>query len=237
MPRRARLRLAHIPFHVIHRGSNGTAVFRRTRDRLLYLHLLRTHAASFGVAVHAYVLMTNHVHLLMTPGDAVAISEAMKRIAQMYVQHFNRWYGRTGTLWNSRFRSSLVDSERYLMTCYRYIECNPVRAGMVADPAAYRWSSHRANAYGQPDPLISPHSALHVLGRTPDERRLAYRELFRTPLDERELRRIREAAKSGLVLGDAPFEAQITATLQKPVTARRRGRPKKTENPAANSIA
>ena len=146
MPRRARLRLAGYPVHIVHRGNNRAACFRDDTDYRVYLVLLCQHSQEFDCAVHAYVLMTNHVHMLVTPQRADGTSFMMKQVAQRYVHYFNKKYGRTGTLWDSRYKSSIVDERRYLLCCYRYIELNPVRAGMVQHPAEYVWSSYGCNA-------------------------------------------------------------------------------------------
>ena len=191
------------------------------QDRLRYLAELKQQAGRHGVAVHAYVLMSNHVHLLMTPRDEHGVSRLMKGLGERYVFYFNRRHGRTGTLWESRPYSSLVDSERYLFTCHRYIECNPVRAGLVRDPGRYAWSSYRANALGAADALLSPHPAVTALGRNPRERQAAYRELFRSELDHESLDEIRQTTRGGFVLGGAEFQARMSAALGVPVTRRR----------------
>src|SRR6185312_13463069 len=178
MPRHARLRIAGLPLHVIQRGNNRARCFTREGDYGLYMGMLGELCVKFECELHAYVLMTNHVHLLMTPGDAASVSNVMKNLGQRYVQHVNRMDGRSGSLWEGRFRSSIVDTEAYLLRCYRYIECNPVRAGMVADPADYPWSSYRANALGEADPVITPHVRYLSLGQTGIERRIRYLKLF-----------------------------------------------------------
>jgi putative transposase len=170
MPRRPRLRAAGIPFHVIQRGNNRSACFFGNQDRRLYLDHLCALTRKYQVAVHAYVLMTNHVHLLMTPKEPDGVGLVMKFLGQLYVQYINRTYRRSGSLWEGRFRSCLVDNEGYLLACHRYIECNPVRAGMVQHPADYPWSSFRANASGEPSSLVTAHPCIATLGRTPNER-------------------------------------------------------------------
>src|SRR5215467_13960820 len=141
MPRRARIMLAEVPVHIIQRGHNRDICFFSDRDYKRYLDDLRELAPQFGCAVHAYCLMTNHVHLLLTPQTTDGCGLLMKRLGQCYVQYVNRSYGRSGTLWEGRFRSALVQSERYLLACSRYIELNPVRAAIVRHPSHYRWSS------------------------------------------------------------------------------------------------
>lgn len=224
MARHPRLRLAGIPLHVIQRGNNRSRCFHSDADRRRFLDYLGQQARRHSVSVHAYALMSNHVHLLMTPEqDDDAIGLVMKFLGQHYVQYFNRTYGRTGSLWEGRFRSCLVDRETYLLCCHRYIEMNPVRAGMVRQPDDYPWSSYRANAMGQPDPLLSIHPVVAALGRTPDERRAAYRELFQHALESTVIDEIRNATKGGRALGAPPFVTAMAREFGRPVTKVRRG--------------
>jgi len=183
MPRLPRPRLADMPFHVIQRGNNRAACFFCDGDRRRYLEDLRIQALRHGVSVHAYVLMTNHVHLLVTAREPEGVSKLMKFVGQLYAQYVNRRYERSGSSWDGRFHSRLIDSESYLLQCHRYVECNPVRASMVRHPGAYRWSSYRANALGAPDPLVTPHPLIRALGRTDAESQAAYRELFLQELE------------------------------------------------------
>ena len=168
MPRRARIVAGGYPMHVILRGIDRTAIFFDDSDYRLFLDYLSGAADVESVGVHAYVLMTNHVHLLMTAEDAAGIPQVMKRLGQRYVQHINRRYQRTGGLFEGRFRSSLIEADGYLLACQRYIELNPVRAGMVEAPADYRWSSHRANALGHADAIITPHPLYQSLAESND---------------------------------------------------------------------
>ncbi|WP_280550624.1 transposase [Halomonas sp. 11-S5] len=214
MTRRARLLLPGTPLHLIQRGNNRSVCFADGDDCQAYLTLLDEVSRACGVAIHAYVLMTNHVHLLATPAqDPQAISAMMKRLGQVYVQRFNRRYRRTGTLFEGRFRSCLVGEARYLLACHAYIELNPLRAGMVAHPAEYRWSSYAANAQGSPDPIITPHAVIRDLGGTPIERHAGYRELFREYLEEGLVDEIRQVTHSGLVLGTPRFQQQVAELL------------------------
>ena len=224
MARRARLRIAGCPLHVIQRGNNRAACFHSESDRLCYLHLLREEADKFGCSIHAYVLMTNHVHLLLTPSAPDGVSLLMKHLGQQYVQYVNRTKGRTGTLWEGRFRSSIVDSYRYLLSCYRYIEMNPVRAGLVAHPRDYRWSSYRVNAEGAPSKLVTPHDEYLALAATADARAVAYTRLFDAPLGEDCLSEIRHATNGGHVLGRHAFKAAVAAVLGRRVEPARPGR-------------
>lgn len=163
-----------------------------------------------GCLVHAYVFMSNHVHLLMSPNESAGIARTMQAIGRRYVPRFNRRYARTGALWEGRYRATVIDSERYLFTCHRYIELNPVRAGLVAEASCYRWSSFAANAWGQVDELVSPHELYLALSKSPLHRQEAYRALFRAPLADLELRGIRDATNKGWALGDAPFRASVS---------------------------
>ena len=232
MARHARLRLAGCPLHVVQRGNNKSQCFHRESDYLCYLHLLREHAEKFGCAVHAYVLMTNHVHLLLTPEAADGASLLMKHLGQRYVQYVNRTQARSGTLWEGRFRSSIVDRENYLLACYRYIEMNPVRACMVERPADYRWSSYRVNALGAASKLITPHAEYLALAEGILARQLAYRGLFEQPIADRCLQEIRGAARGGYVLGRRGFKAGVAAVLARPVERRSAGRPRTASLPS-----
>lgn len=214
MTRRARLLLPGTPLHLIQRGNNRSVCFADGDDCLAYLTLLEEVSRACSVDIHAYVLMTNHVHLLATPRvDPQAVSAMMKRIGQGYVQRFNRRYRRTGTLFEGRFRSCLVGETRYLLACHAYIELNPVRAGMVGHPGEYRWSSYAGNAQGRPDPIITPHAVIHDLGHTPTQRQAGYRELFRQHLAEGLVDEIRQVTHSGLVLGTPHFQQQVAELL------------------------
>ena len=179
MPRRARLLLPGVPLHLIQRGNNRSACFYADEDYLFYLDNLKLQAEQHGCAVHAWCLMTNHVHLLVTPSKPESASLMMKGLGQRFVQYINRTYARSGTLWEGRFRSCLLQEEDYVLACYRYIEMNPVRASMVEHPAEYRWSSYGANAHGLPSAIIEANPLYTQLGETADLRASAYRELFR----------------------------------------------------------
>ena len=218
MPRRARLRLADIPLHIIQRGNNRSACFFGDFDYSVYLQHLGDLAAVYSCEIHAYVLMTNHVHLLLTPRRPDGASLLMKHLGQRYVQYVNRIYRRSGTLWEGRYRSSLVQVEIYFLRCQRYVELNPVRAGMVASPEAYRWSSFGANALGRRDTLITPHAAFLALGGDESSRRLAYVELFRSELEPGERDDIRLSANAGYALCSERFRKEIESGF-----CRRRG--------------
>ena len=226
MPRRARLSLPGIPWHIIQRGNNRAACFNAEEDYRFYLHYLHEFAAQFGCAVHAYVLMTNHIHLLLTPQQKDSAGLLMKHLGQRYVQYFNRSHQRSGTLWEGRFRSCLTQSEDYVLACYRYIELNPVRAAMVVKPEDYRWSSYHANGQGKADALITPHEQYLGLGQTPTERRAHYRALFRAHVEEALLEEIRQATNGNYALGNKRFQAKVEATLGQRAVRGAAGRPK-----------
>lgn len=221
MARLPRIAAAGFPHHVIQRGNDRQAVFREEADYARYLAWLRDVAVAHGLAVHAYVLMPNHIHLLVTPPTDSALSRAMQSLGRRYVRWFNDKYGRTGTLWEGRFRSAPIDADRYLLACCRYIELNPVRAGMVGSPELYRWSSYAHHAGVRVDPLVTDHPLVWALGNTPFERQLAYRGLFDVDLPLDTLRSIRSATHRGRALGISGDDARV------PAEARPRGRPRK----------
>ena len=200
MSRKPRVSIVGVPQHVIQRGNNRQAIFDNDEDRQAYITWLKDAADKFNVAIHAWVLMTNHVHLLCTPQAPAAISLMMQSLGRRYVQYFNRRYERTGTLWEGRFKSSLVQSEMYLLEVYRYIELNPVRAGMVADPADYPWSSYISNALGKETSLLNFHPLYLSLGAPTQQRQAHYRALFKKKIEGKLLEDIRKTANTGKVL-------------------------------------
>lgn len=202
MPRGPRLVLPGVPLHLVQRGVNRQPCFHSPRDYADYLRLLVVFAAEYGCAVHAYCLMTNHVHLLVTPHRHDACARMMKQLNQCYVQRLNKCSGRSGTLWEGRFHSSLVGSDRYALACYRYVELNPVRAGLVVHPRDYYWSSYRGNAEGDADPVLSPHATYQALGDSIVRRAGAYRTLFDVPLPSPEMEAIRKATRGGYRIGE-----------------------------------
>ena len=218
MPRIPRPVVPGQPLHLIQRGNNRGAVFVDGEDFARYLRVLQAASRKTGCEVHAYVLMSNHVHLLATPGDGRGAARMIQRVGTWYVRYFNERHGRTGTLWEGRFRSTLIDSERYLLACMRYIELNPVRAGIVDDPAAYRWSSFRGNAWNASDPLLAPHAAYRALGRSAFEQRAAYLRLFDAPLDPDLMDAIRRAERTGTVLGTPACRARLESSLKRSLT-------------------
>jgi putative transposase len=227
MARLPRYALPGIPHHVIQRGNNRSAMFAGTADYLFFRECLAIGSLQHSCLIHAYVLMTNHVHLLATAGTPNGLSRFMQSVGCRYVHYFNRTYGRTGTLWEGRYRATPIDTDRYLLACYRYIELNPVRAGMAEDPAAYPWSSYRANALGYPDPLVSVHQRFEALGADVESRRLAYRSLFDHAIGPDTIQKIRETTNNGWVLGDNDFSQAIAAVSNRRSRSLGRGRPKK----------
>jgi putative transposase len=213
MPRALRVTIPGVALHIIQRGNNRAACFREDSDFLFYLASLRLLAYKHDCAIHAYCLMTNHVHLLLTPASGEACKELMRNLGQRYVQYFNRRHGRTGTLWEGRFRSCLVESARYILACHRYIELNPVRAGMVACPAQFLWSSHAANSGMRADPMLTPHPEYLALSADPAARHAAYRELVGTPSDASILKEIRNCTNGGYPLCSDAFKAKVVAPL------------------------
>ena len=229
MARLSRLYLPGCAHHVIQRGNNRDACFYDEADYKAYLAFLKDAAVKYEVVIHAFVLMTNHVHLLVTPANAEGVSRMMQAQGRKYVQYFNHTHGRTGTLWEGRYKSTLVDSEPYLLTVYRYIELNPVRAEMVTHARDYPWSSYRHNALGKEIQLITPHRQYRLLGKTDEERQQAYRALFRGRMPEHELSSIREATNKAWALGDDRFRKQIEAKTGRRAVPLGRGGDRKSE--------
>jgi putative transposase len=201
MPRAARTVLIDCPLHIVQRGINRGTCFFSDDDYLTYLRYLSAFSTRFGCSVHAYCLMTNHVHLLLTPHATDACALLMKNLSQRYVQGVNQRLGRTGTLWEGRFHSSLVTSERYVLTCYRYIDLNPVEAGLVATPGDYRWSSYVSNAQGAPSGFLKPHEVYAALGSEPQARASCYKAMCEVGIPALELQEIRKAIRVGSAIG------------------------------------
>ncbi len=236
MPRRARLALPGVPLHLIQRGNNRQACFFADEDYRFYLDWLAEHAAKTGCRIHAYVLMTNHVHLMISVDCPEAPGALMKLQGQRYVQYVNRVYRRSGTLWEGRFRSCPIQEEIYLLACQRYIELNPVRAGMVGHPGEYRWSSYRANGQGEDEVLVRPHTLYEALGIDATHRQAAYRELFRHELDPGLVDEIRRAANGNFLLADGRFAAEVAAMLGRRVLPGKSGRPRKVMAPESADL-
>ena len=215
------------PAHIVVRGNDRQAIFRSDGDRVYFHKCLATLAAQHDVAVHAYVFMTNHVHLLATGTRPTSIPATMQALGRRYVGYFNRLHERTGTLWEGRYKSTLVETERYFLTCQRYIELNPVRAGMVGHPDEFIWSSYRHHAWLRPDHLLTRH-ALHLeLGKDEEARRVGYIALFEDDIDAETLARIRNSVQKGWALGSEAFCAQLEARGSRrpaPVTTGRKSK-------------
>jgi putative transposase len=227
MPRKPRFFLKGVPCHIVQRGNNREPIFFEKEDYLSYLEWLEEALIRYDCELHAYVLMTNHVHLLITPNTKNGISLTMQYVGRHYVPYINHMYARSGTLWEGRFKASLIDSETYLLTCMRYIELNPVRADMVKNPGEYKWSSYKGNSTQQEDFLLSPHPKYQALGRTKAQRQYAYRELFRHHIEDEDLHKIQACWQSGTPLGNDRFRAKIEQRLKTKVGQATRGRPRK----------
>lgn len=224
MPRLARCCPAGIPQHIIQRGNNRQPCFASKADFAFYLGCLDDAARTHCVDIHAWVLMTNHVHLLASPRKGDGISLMMQDVGRKYVLNFNKHHNRSGTLWEGRFKSCLIESERYLLQCYRYIEMNPVRAGMVTGPEHYPWSSYKCNALGRHSRLVVPHEQFLLLGQTSRERTAAYQALCHEQLIPDQVDDIRKALNTGMALGSDRFKSEMECLLSRRVRPGQRGR-------------
>jgi putative transposase len=227
MARQNRLILPGVAVHITQRGNDRADCFRRDSDYMVYLLHLCELAEKLECAVHAYCLMSNHVHLLITPATAEGCTGLMKNLGQRYAQYFNRAHERTGALWEGRYHSCIVESPRYVLACYRYIELNPVRAGIVEHPHAYPWSSHAANAGFRADRMLTPHVELLALSEDPLRRRESYRGLFEEACESAVIGEIRSATLGGYPLGSDGFKAALASTARRKLDRGRRGRRKK----------
>jgi putative transposase len=224
MSRPPRIDIPGLPQHLIVRGNNRSTCFFSDQDRHVFLRYLEEAAESCSCAIHAYVLMTNHAHLLATGNEAGAISRLMQSLGRRYALYVNHIHGRTGTLFEGRFKSSVVDSESYFFTVMRYIELNPVRAGMVDHPGRYRWSSFRQNASGAPAGLLVAHREYERLGDNPAARRQRYLAFFELPFEEETLHEIRLHASKCRALGTKAFQESISMQIGRPACIVRPGR-------------
>ena len=225
MARLGRYFLKDQPLHVIQRGNDRQAIFFKPDDYARYYNWLVEAAEEYGCAVHAYVLMTNHVHLLLTPAKATSLPRTMQSLGRRYVRYVNWAHKRTGTLWEGRYRAAPIEGEAHFLSCCRYIELNPVRAGLAAHPRDYRWSSYRAHALGEADALAGDHPLYRRLGRSVDERQAAYRALFRAQLDADFLDGLRTATNGGWAFGSERFQRQIAKMAKRRATPLSPGRP------------
>ncbi len=223
MARLPRLCLPGIPQHIIQRGTNRQVCFASDEDFSAYARWLEEYSNKYRVAIHAWVFMTNHVHLLVTPQTTDGVSRMMQTLGRHYVRYFNYTYKRTGTLWEGRFKSCVVDADNYLLICQRYIELNPVRAGMVASPGEYPWSSFKASGMGKSVKLWTPHHLYTELGITEPDRISAYNELFSLHLDDAVLDNIRSVSNMGMALGNEKFRREIEELSGRRVTPLKRG--------------
>ncbi len=227
MSRQPRIAVPGYPHHIIQRGNNRQAIFADAEDYQRLLDALREHATANQVAVHAYVLMSNHLHLLVTPQTTEGMSRTMQALGRGYVRHFNRRHGRSGTLWEGRYRSTLIEAERYLLACMVYIDLNPVRAGMVAAPADYPWSSHAHHVGLRSDPLVTPHPLYWAMGNTPFAREQAYAQLVDAGLSATQQAELRHAVHSGWALGSADFIEDLQRRTARRMARATAGRPAK----------
>jgi putative transposase len=225
MPRKPRFYQPSLPVHVFQRGHNKEPIFFETEDYLTYLRILKESAEACGCLIHTYVLMTNHVHLLVTPESSTAISTLFQSIGRHYVPYINKTYQRKGSLWEGRHKGNIIESEAYFLICMRYIEMNPVRAGMVDHPAKYRWSSYAANAQGIDNTVIQFHEQYLALGNNPESRQSGYCGLFEITADADELTIIRASLSSGTPLGNACFKKQIEVMTGRKIGLIKPGRP------------
>jgi len=225
MARLPRLSLAGYAHHLIQRGNNRQAIFASDADRRTMLDLLSEHAKQWNVAVHAYVLMDNHFHLLATPSTDVGLAKMMQAVGRRYVRYFNDRQKRTGTLWEGRFKSSLIQTERYLLACMAYIDLNPVRAGMVEQPGDYTWSSYANHAGQRQEPWLTPHPLYWELGNTPFAREIAYANLVQSGIASVQQTALTDATLRGWALGEPEFVADLQKRTPRRVIKTTAGRP------------
>lgn len=225
MARLPRLSLPGYPHHVIQRGNNRQAIFSSAADCQTLLDLMEENSKKFGVALHAYVLMSNHFHLLATPESADSLPRMMQAVGRRYVRYFNDGQGRSGTLWEGRYRSTVIQTESYLLACMAYIDLNPVRAGLAADARDYPWSSHGHYVGLRGDKLVTPHPLFWTLGNTPFAREAAYAELVHAGVPAEQQATLTQSALSGWALGDPDFVADLQKRTERRVSKTQAGRP------------
>ena len=227
MARLPRISLPFYPHHIIQRGNNRQAIFSKSIDYSIYLDCLGLAKEKARCRIFAYVLMTNHVHLLVEPSDDSGLGVLLQSVGRRYVRYFNQRYKRTGTLWEGRYKSAVVSRDEYLMVCGRYIEMNPVRAGMVGSPKEYPWSSYRFRAFGKPDQLLDEDPWYQGLGSIPEERQRAYRSWVSASFSRGEWDQIRDATQKGRVIGSTRFQNHVESMLGRRLTRPFSGRPRK----------
>jgi putative transposase len=225
MARQPRLVLPHQPHHIIQRGNDNQTIFRDDEDHRRFLECLRESAKFYRVAIHAYVLMPNHLHLLATPSDEDGLAAMMQKVGRLYVPWFNNKHGRSGTLFQGRFRTSVIDPDAYFLACIRYIELNPLRNQLAFDPLDYPWSSYAHHAGVRPDPLITDHAKYWELGNTPFQREAAFIELAQQGMSGQELDTINAAVLKGAPLGSHAFKVELERTTKRQILPAKRGRP------------
>lgn len=226
MARLPRLFVEGMTQHVIIRSKNHANIFKNDADYQFYLECLEDAAARYRCVIHAYVLMPNHVHLLVTPETKQSLSRTLQSIGRRYAQHFNQTFESSGSIWDSRYKATIIDPKAYLLTCMRYIELNPVRAELVNHPKSYPWSSYKCNALGEKSPLLVAHKFYRKLGRSIEARQTAYRGLFRARLSKIDIEAIREATNKGWALGDEHFKDRLQAQTDRRVRPLPKGRPR-----------
>jgi putative transposase len=227
MARLPRLVVPHQPHHIIQTGIDRQVVFRDEDDYRAFLRWLREAARQFKLALHAYVLMPDHLHLLATPADATGLGRAMQWVGRQYVPYFNSRYSRAGTLWQGRYKATVIESGQYFLLCSKYIESKPVLDGLVSTPEEYVWSSYAHHAGIKPDPAITDHSLFWALGNTPFDREAAYRAVIEQGLSAQEIQALNEATQKGWALGSEPFKTALAKQIDRRVQPAKRGRPVK----------
>lgn len=229
MARLPRLVLANHPHYIIQRGNDSQLIFREPEDYERFLAWLKDSAREFKVAIHAYALLPNTLHLLATPGTVEGLAQTMQRVGRYYVPWYNAKYARSGGLFQGRFKTSLIDAARYFMSCSRYLERTPVGQQLALEPQDYRWSSYAHHAGTRPDPVITDHALYWALGNTPFQREAAYIDLSRSLLSQQELATIEAAVLKGWPLGSDAFKTELEAKAKRQVLPAKRGRPFKTK--------
>lgn len=227
MARLPRLVVPHQLHHIVQIGNDRQAIFRDADDYAAFLTWLREAARQFKVAIHTYVLMPDHLHLLGSPADGTGLGRMMQWIGRHYVPYFNAKYQRSGTLWQGRYKATVIEAERYFLACSHYIELNPVRAGLAASPADYPWSSYSHHAGIKPDPLITDHPMYWALGNTPFDREASYRASMEQGVGQRDVDALTEATLKGWPLGSDVFKARLAKQANRRVSPKKRGRPQK----------
>ena len=226
MARLPRYTIINQPQHIIQRGQNGKRIFRAKQDYQYFHDCLDAAAYNYNLKVHAYALMPDHVHILATPKQEDSISRTIQSIGRNYVQYFNESYGGDGTLWEGRYRATVLDTKPYLLKCCRYIELNPVRAGLTKAPGDYHWSSYASNTGDEPDEMITPHREYLKLGKDDQQRTRAYRALFKKSIDADTAAYITESTLKGWAIGDLKFARRVEKRTGRRAVQLPKGRPR-----------